>query len=304
MTQTPASAQEHALLRLFRWIGGRSLTSLRRFGRFMGNVLYLSGRGPARVTRINIGLCFPELTDAQQRALTRASLQETAITGLEVAWAWTQPVETVLGQIREVDGDVTPDENGLIVLAPHLGNWEVLGLWLGQTQAQMASLYAPPNQPWLEPFMRQARERSGATLHPTDRRGVLQLSRCLKAGGTVGILPDQEPDFGSGEFAPFFGIPANTMTLAVKLAQKTGARVLAVAALRCPGDDGFRIIARSVDESIYAPDLSQALRAMNRAVEALVREAPAQYQWEYKRFKRRPDNRLPHVYDNRRRPHG
>ena len=263
-------------------------------------MLLVSGSGPARVTRINIGLCFPELTDPEQRALVRTSLVETVRTGLEMAWSWEQPVDKVLSHIETVEDTqaLTADERGLIVLAPHLGNWEVLGLWLGQTQPRMASLYAPPHQTWLEPYMRAARERSGATLHPTDRRGVMQLTRCLREGGTVGILPDQEPDFSAGQFAPFFGIAANTMTLAAKLARRTGARAVVAAALRTPG--GFRIVSEPVPEAFYTDDLPTALTAMNTAIERLVRKAPAQYQWEYKRFKRRPEKGLPHFYDRNR----
>jgi KDO2-lipid IV(A) lauroyltransferase len=118
--------------------------------------------------------------------------------------------------------------------------------------------------------------------------GVRVLFKRLTSGGVVGILPDQQPKAGEGEFAPFFDMPALTMVLLSRLAQRTGATVLFAFAERLPRGVGFRIHFLRAPEGIAAPDLPTAVAALNRGVEDCVRLAPEQYQWAYKRYSIRP----------------
>jgi KDO2-lipid IV(A) lauroyltransferase len=117
---------------------------------------------------------------------------------------------------------------------------------------------------------------------------VRKLYKRLLDGGVVGILPDQQPKLGEGEFAPFFGTPALTMVLLSRLAQRTGATVLFSVAERLPRGAGYRLHFLEAPDGIGAADLSTAVAALNRGVEDCVRLAPAQYQWHYKRYSIRP----------------
>lgn len=125
---------------------------------------------------------------------------------------------------------------------------------------------------------------------------MITLFSILKNQGVVGILPDQEPDLSGGLFAPFFGVEANTMKLVSKMVQKTSPKVVLCAALRLPSGRGFKVVFLPVDAELNSEDLTVSVTALNRSVETLVRMAPEQYQWEYKRFKRRPGGR-PNFYD-------
>ena len=176
---------------------------------------------------------------------------------------------------------------GLLILAPHLGNWEVLGLHLSSL-GKVTNLYQPPKLAAFDTLIRSSREKSGATLVPTTTKGVAALLKNLRNGGIAGILPDQNPnDENSGHFAPFFGQPAFTMVLIHRLIQKTGCRAVFAFAKRIPG--GFELVYREPPEEIYSDDMEAALAALNKGTEALVTEAPEQYQWEYKRFKIKPE---------------
>lgn len=141
--------------------------------------------------------------------------------------------------------------------------------------------------------MKKVRSRSGSELVATDRRGITRLFSILKRGGVVGILPDQTPRREGGEFAPFFGIPTTTMTLASKLIQKTGAKPLITYAQRLPDARGFRIVIRETAPGMESAELIESLTALNRSVEACIAEAPEQYQWEYKRFRRTAPGETP-----------
>jgi len=196
---------------------------------------------------------------------------------------------SMIGEIQGADllDDALARQQGLVLLAPHLGNWELAGLYFS-TRFSMAALYSAPNMKEMESYMSRVRGRGGSELVRADRRGVLRLFSILREGGVVGILPDQNPDASGGAFAPFFGVNVLTMKLVSRLVQKTEARALVTYAERLPGAKGFRLVIEEVDERLYDPDTDVSVAGLNATVENVVRRIPAQYQWEYKRFKKRP----------------
>lgn len=245
------------------------------------------------VTRRNLALCYPELSEAGRKKLERQILIETGKTLTEAGPLWRWPRERLLGLVRETPGLEAVEAAraqglGVILLAPHLGAWELVGLY-ASLRWPMTSLYKPPKQAALDAPMRAARERLGATLVPTDASGVRALLQALKRGEVIGILPDQEPTEGQGVFAPFLGHPAYTMVLASRLIGRSQARAFFTFAERLPRGAGFRLHFIPAEDDFYSPDLATSTAALNRGVEACIRLAPAQYQWSYKRFRHRPE---------------
>src|SRR5690606_19093956 len=243
--------------------------------------------------------CFPAMAEDERRALARRSVRETFATIAEGGAVWLWPAPRILARIRRVEGfDLLREAHalgrGVIVAGPHLGNWELIGLWLNTCGlGQTVQLFQAPRDPALARLIFEARSRSGAEMVPTDARGVTQLLKSLRDGRIVGILPDQVPPESGGGFAGFFGVPALTMTLLTRLVHKTGARVVMGYTRRL--DDGFAIVFREVDPRLYSSDVPTSLAGLNASVERCVLEVPAQYQWEYKRFKRQPEG-VPRPY--------
>ena len=272
-------------------VGILPLWAGRALGRLVGQLGYWLNTRMAKVTRINIHACLPELSPQQHKALVRQSLMHTGMLSAEICYVFTRK-SSPLPTIKRIHNEHVAKEalakgRGLVLLAPHLGNWEVLGWRLTQL-APVTNLYQPPKLKGLEPLLKSARQRNGSHLAPTNAKGVSQLLKALRAGHMSGILPDQCPnDLSSGAFAPFFGQPALTITLPLKLIKKTGAQAVFAFAKRVPG--GFEIFYEAAPEGIYSEHETEALEALNNGVEALVKQAPAQYQWEYKRFKIVPE---------------
>ncbi|MBC7696912.1 MAG: lysophospholipid acyltransferase family protein [Bacteroidia bacterium] len=168
---------------------------------------------------------------------------------------------------------------GLIFLTPHLGCFEITSLYYGQFQP-ITVLFRQPRQSWLLPLITAGRQRGKVILAPANRQGVKQLLQALKRNEAIGILPDQAPLIGEGELAPFFGRPAYTMTLACKLAQKTGAQVLMAFGERLSGGGGYIMHIKSLPSlAIATPTL------LNSAIEAQISQCSAQYLWVYDRYK-------------------
>lgn len=249
----------------------------------------------ARNTTVkNLQTCFPDLSAAEINTLARESLRNTACTALEMGKAWMLPVSSTVALVVETEGyesyqQAVASGDGVILLAPHLGNWEIFGFFACDGVAS-TFMYQPPRSAAVDRLLKEVRSRSGVTLAPTNRKGVAQLLSALQKGEMVGVLPDQVPADESGEFAPFFGEPAFTMTLISKLAQRTGARVFCGFAERLESGRGFRAIFQAADQALGSSDIQESVTALNKTVEACVARAPSQYQWEYKRFRRRPDN--------------
>lgn len=262
----------------------------RSLGAVVGWLAYVSRNRMYQVTRENLTLCFPDLSEAERRRLTRASLRETGKMLLETGAVWLKDQAWLKRHVLKIHNLELLEQGlsagkGVIMLGPHLGNWEVLGLFVsGLSRATF--LYQPPDNPRLEQIIRDSREKAGAHLVPTNRKGVLALLKSLKAGGFTGILPDQVPDAAGGEFAPFYDVPALTMTLVNNLRQRSGCAVFAGYAERVPG--GFEIHFIEAAAGIDADDPAVALTALNKTVERCVNQIPAQYQWEYKRFRKQP----------------
>ncbi len=253
--------------------------------------MILAGR-LRHIAATNLRRCLPELDAGARKRLLRQSFMETGKMLTEAGAVWLWPRQRLLGLVREVRGEehlraAMEQGQGVIVITPHLGNWEVSGLYLS-ARYPITSLYRPHRIHSLDRIMRAGRERLGATLVPTDIRGVKALLAALRRGQLIGILPDQDPGFENGRFAPFFGIAANTMTLAPRLAAKSGAPVVACWAERLPRGRGFRLHFSPPTQTIGQTDTDAALAALNRQVETLIRQCPAQYQWSYARFRRRP----------------
>lgn len=259
-----------------------------------GSLLFLIPNRTRETTRKNLQTCFPEMPPAQINQLMKESLINTACTAVEMGKAWVSPITSTLNLVKDSDGlgefaAAASGPRGVILLAPHLSNWEIFGFYASQGR-RANFMYQPPRIEGLDRLLRRVRARNGVSLAPTNRKGVAQLLIALKKGEIVGILPDQVPADEGGEFASFFGEPALTMTLVSKLIQRTDAQVFCGFAKRLPRGKGFIAVFEPADEKIYSSDIKESTEGLNRTVESAVQKAVSQYQWEYKRFRRRPDN--------------
>ncbi|MFV1992596.1 MAG: lysophospholipid acyltransferase family protein [Acidiferrobacterales bacterium] len=249
--------------------------------------------------KTNLAICFPNLSSNQRSRLLRNNLLETGKGIIEtgVLWCWSK--KRVLKLIKKVEGKELLDQamssgKGCILAAPHLGVWEILGVY-ASPQYPMTIMYRPPPLAGMDSLIRRARERVGAKLVPTDRAGVKSLYAALGKGELIGVLPDQDPGPGGGVFAPYFGTQANTMTLLSRLAAKTGATVVFGYVERLKFGRGYVIHFTKGSEEINQKDTLTSCTAVNAGVEKCVRVLPDQYLWCYKRFRCRPEGEA-HFY--------
>jgi KDO2-lipid IV(A) lauroyltransferase len=183
---------------------------------------------------------------------------------------------------------------GLVLLTPHLGSFEVCGQAIAERwggRSQLTAMYRPARQAWLRTLEETARARPGMATAPAALAGVRQLIRALRKGEMVGVLPDQVPPQGMGVWAPFYGQPAYTMTLAARLVQQTGAAWLLIWAERLPAGQGYVLRVQAPSQGLPGQaDSDEALQVacatvVNQEMQQLIDQCPAQYLWGYHRYK-------------------
>jgi len=245
----------------------------------------------------NLERCYPDMSPADRARLVRESFVHYVCTILETGHNWYWPLERLQSQCDEIIGEELIGQSrdsgrGVVVLAPHFGAWEYLGMFLQALPDDIAILYKPPSNPRLEQALLEKRRRGGATLIAANSKGLRELYAHLREGKGAGILPDQQPSKGKGRFAPFFGIPALTAVLVPRLVHRTGSLVLLTACERLPGGR-YRVHIMQADPAIYSDDIDTSLAAVNEGVERCIAIDPPQYLWSYKRFKTRPEGEKP-----------
>lgn len=289
------------LYRLLRLAGRLPLRWLHGIGAAFGWLVWCVYASPRARAQASLSLALTLNSTETRQVLVRQSLLESGKSLLEAAKIWSGDLPATLALVREVRGlelfeQALSAGRGLIVGAPHLGCWELLNLWLC-SRTPIAIAYRPPRHAALEPLLLKARGALAAEqVRAEGHAGVRTLFKRLSSGGVVGILPDQQPKQGEGEFASFFGTPALTMVLLSRLAHRTGATVLFAFAERLPRSAGYRLHFLPAPDGIAVDDLPTAVAALNRGVENCVRLAPAQYQWGYKRYSIRPPGDSRKVY--------
>ena len=177
---------------------------------------------------------------------------------------------------------------GVLFLTPHLGCFEVTAQALTASFSAkfgpLTVLYRPSRKEGLGQVMEATRARPGLETAPTTLAGVRQMIKALRAGKAVGLLPDQVPPQGMGQWTPFFGKPAYTMTLAARLALQTGAKLMVIWGERLPWGQGYRIHASELNTP-EAADVDVLVLQINQAMERLILSRPDQYLWGYARYK-------------------
>ena len=252
-------------------------------GSLIGSIHHVRDSRAAQVTTINLEMC------GLPPNLRLDSLRETGKTILETPAIWLGSKDRVDSWFVDIYGeallrDSVSGQKGVLILLPHLGNWELFNVFFRRF-GTMTALYQPPRTLTFRNLMSAFRQRHGNEMVATDHKGLRRLYQVLQEGGTAVVLPDQVPS--SGHFIPFFGEYALTDELPIRLQNKTGARLLMLVFLRRL-DGFFDVHIKDIRKELYEGDKMRSLASLNKILESFIALEPSQYQWEYKRFRERP----------------
>ncbi|MDB5777865.1 MAG: lipid biosynthesis acyltransferase [Polaromonas sp.] len=272
----------------FRFFSHWPLAALHAVGAALGWLVWLASaryRSHFRANVAQAGLPF---------AAARPAIAETGRFVGELPKLWMRPrQQSCLGNVR-VEGQAHAEQafaqgRGVIFFGPHCGSFELGPQALAELYGPVTAIYRPARKAWLARLESLARDRLHLTVVPASLSGIRLMHKTLRANHAVAMLTDQVPPEGQGMWAPFFGRPAYTMTLAARLAMQSGAVLLPVSCERLPRGRGYFLkiwpALADVDSGGKA-DLLPAVTRINQAIEAIVLSQPGQYLWGYARYKR------------------
>lgn len=277
------------MLLLFQLLAKLPLPWLHFLGSLLGGLMWLLSPRARRLSRENLALAFPAGVPA---GVAWQSAKAAGQGFAELPWLWLRSIEETTARVTRVEGWDAVEAakargDALLFLTPHIGCFEMVGQVIG-TRLPITCLYRPPKNPKFQPLFDAGRNRGQMQIAAANTAGVRKIIKALRQKAAVGILPDQVPQHGEGVWAPFFGRPAYTMTLAARLAQIPGVSTFFVYATR-EGHGHYHFFVQPTvlhsDAAVgEAADLVR-ISAINREIERIVLQRPEQYFWSYNRYK-------------------
>jgi len=274
------------LLRVFRWLSVLPLGLLQALGAALGLAVYAASAIYRQRLRANLQQAGYDPTLLARKAAAQAGRMVGELPAVWFRQGPKAPVHRVQVIGKEHVDAARARGQGVLYLTPHLGCFDV-SAQTASAWGPITVMYRPPRKAALQPVALASRQRHNLAIAPANLAGVRQLLRALRAGESVGLLPDQAPGSGEGVWADFFGRPAYTMTLPARLVQMGNARIILASALRQPHGRGYTLLLEPFPQELDA-DPQRAATQINQALETLIRRCPEQYLWGYNRYKRPP----------------
>jgi KDO2-lipid IV(A) lauroyltransferase len=268
-------------------------------GKVLGWLVYFADNRHRRIVRRNLGFAYPEWTRERIRAVSRRVFQNTATTLLGFLQMSCFSKEDVLSKVRirgkKYLDKAVEDGSGVILIAAHLGNWEMSAIYAScYLREQMAAVARPVQPRWLDKRLNSLRTRFGNTI--LDKNKALpKMVRVLRQGRALGILIDQGTTRSEGVEVRFFGRTVSATPAAALLAQRYGSAVLPSFCVR---EGNGRLVVRVAPPLFLQKtkdsqaDIQVNTQMMIDAIEKAVRAYPDQWFWFHKRWKRY----YPHLY--------
>ena len=254
-----------------------------------------------RVVERQVAAAFPELNPRAVRRVARAAYENVGRVAVEAAIVSRQGPSGVLELFAhspnwEVVARAHAKGRGVVLVAGHLGNWELSGAYVAARGVPCHPIARGMSNPLSERWFSWTRERLGMhVMH--DQEAVRRVPRILRDGGAVGFLSDQATVGLASTVVPFFGRPAKTPRGAAVFALRGDIPVVLIQAIRQP--DGRYVfyaeeleVTRSGDRERDTDDIIVRFSA---ALERLVRKYPGQYFWQHRRWKHQPADTPPHL---------
>ncbi len=260
----------------------------RTLGRGLGRLLRAMLRVRRDVASRNLALCLPALEPAARDALLAEHFAALGIGIFEFARAWWGDIAPLRRGLQleglEHLAAARADGRGVIVISGHFTTLEVCGRLLCD-HVPLAGMYRPYGNAAMEWAVRRGRLRyASAMFTKQDVRGAV---RHLKRGGLLWYAPDQDPSRGDSVYVPFLGQPANSLTSTHQLARMSGAAVVLFQHARCV-DGSYQLRLLPPLDAFPSDDATADTARIMAGIEEMVLQAPAQYLWIHRRFKRRP----------------
>lgn len=261
-----------------------------KIGQKIGGIGYYFAKKRRHITEVNLRLCFPHIDEKTRTLWVKECFMSTGIGVLEMAMSWWWPLQRLRGLItfkgEEHLQAAINTQRGVLALGSHFTTLDLIGRLMALDH-EFYVTYRNTKNRCIDALMQGKRQEVYAgSIH---RHDIKRLLRVLKNKGVVWFAPDQDYGRKHSVFAPFFGVPAATLSATARIAQMTGAVVLPSVQYRLPDGKGYLIEVLPAIENFPSSDPVIDATRINQYVEYAILQVPTQYLWQHRRFKTTPD---------------
>ncbi len=263
---------------------------LRILGKGCGRLIRMLLVKRRKITAMNIALCFPELDAKAQQQLLKRNYDSVGLGLFETALAWFASDKRLQKLTDQVSFDTLyaamKNNTGVLLMTCHFTMIE-LGIRLLSMHAPIGVMYRPQNNDLFEWCLQRARRKYvNWNIERYDVRGMLKY---LRDDHVICYTPDQDYGADASVFAPFFGIPAATVSGTSRFIKHRHGLVVPGFYYR-NANNRYSLYTLPAVENFPSDDPIADATRTNQILEHAIRQHPEQYMWQHRRFKTRPTN--------------
>ena len=240
---------------------------------------------PFRVTKINLSIAFPSLTRHELDLLAKESYKETLKSFYETLFTWSRSSKKIIHETKKINNRFlfnSPEQkSGLIIFALHNRSIDFMLRWIS-SQRSHTSLYKKIKLKPIDNFVKALRQEGNCKMVETGIGGVKTILKSLENNQMTCMASDQVPARGLGVYVKFFNHECYSFALAPNLARKSK-KPIVLAYLSYDRNLGHVMNFKKPSKEIYS---ESGVQVMNDEMESVIRQSPAEYSWEYKKFRR------------------
>jgi KDO2-lipid IV(A) lauroyltransferase len=238
-----------------------------------------------QVTKRNLSIAFPEMSYSDLECLSKESFKETLKSVYETFYAWSRSNKKIIYQTRRINNrflfNNQNNQNGLILFALHNRSIDFMLSWIG-SQRVHTSLYKKIKLNSVNRYVKKIREIGGSKMVETGVGGVKTILSALENNQMTCMASDQVPADGLGTYSTFFNHECYSFSLAPRLAKKSMKEIL-MSYISYDENIGYVMNFTKPHHKIYS---SIGVDVMNKEMEQVIKKMPAEYSWEYKKFRK------------------
>lgn len=255
--------------------------------------------GLRRIGLINLGIAFPEKSEAERSELLKGTFKNLGRVLGELS-QFHKFTKADLAKLIDFELDEESkrlyernksEGRGVLITTGHLGNWEMLVLGFAALYEPISYLARPLDNPRIDEMLNRLRTRFGN--RPINKTNSAMLAiKILREGGILGVLSDVNAHPKEGVFVPFFGVQACTLSGAAMLAIRSNAFIFPTFCIWDKAAQRYKFVHGPLLEPANTGDRKQDIIATTAAytteIEKIIRRYPDQWMWIHRRWKTRP----------------
>lgn len=264
-----------------------------RLGKYIGWLVSFVPHYARTITKINIALVFPALSERERAVLLRKNYMSLGMSVLETAFAWFASSRRLQGLVNVHHEEVLSirDTQGVLVVLTHMHSLQIMIRLCAHRYQGISAVYRPHRKAVIEKF--NIKHLSSQLTEVIPRADVRAMVRSLRRKDMLMFLPDIDAGRNHSIFAPFFGIETASVASVSKLAALGKAKLIPLALIRKPDLSGYELRFGDVLQNYPSDDVQHDVSVVNQTMETMIRQHPDQYLWQYRRFNTRPEGEQP-----------